>query len=549
MSSIKQAAAELAQIAGLEDEEQTQGQKFEWRNNLSKWSECKKEMQSQVSGKLKFISHYNHKISGKAQLINQNMQQLTFITRVKIKEEGKESLSIKVFGDSIDKRKEEIDTMLSEYCWIYKVVSNKKDYIVISFKELGNVVYTLRGMNIRLSMPTEVSKQLSLKGFANVFLCYDAEPAIKTLSKEQLIELTKKTKFTVQDFLLYNFKHPNGEIYEQPEEYMALRAAQLLSGKYEGYPLHSLTIGIAGTGKSMEAESLDNKMKEEQGILEAANSRPKSLVPSFKGNPATPGYILSCIRLAIIDELMKMIEAAAVGTRQQESVQNLLSQLNMLLEHKLRTIGSGNENFMKCQATAKCFFVTNPFSFKRTLAEHASIVDITVLSRLIPYCQDSNHLEFLRAQKSGNTLKYNKEYCGNTYTIYTNNTNTNTFTNPSYTTFPLCVTTTLIDDNDYLSILDSSNSFIVESENEKLNNLYSAVLNLLENPTLKEIFAPRGKHHLRLLFDGLVKLRCLFRDYDSTFTPIEEDYDELEKLIYFIVSTWNTDFSKLGDSL
>ncbi len=74
--------------------------------------------------------------------------------------------------------------------------------------------------------------------------------------KEKLVELTKSTKFSINDFVNYQFLHPNGTLYNQPPMYMAFRAAQVLSGKFEGYPLHTITMGIAGTDVAKEASDM-----------------------------------------------------------------------------------------------------------------------------------------------------------------------------------------------------------------------------------------------------------------------------------------------------
>lgn len=543
-----QAAGELAEIAGIEDDEQQiQGKKFEWRSDISTWADCKTEMQKQLTGALKFIGHTKHTIKGKPQLINQNMQQLTFMQRVSFMKDDEKVIEVRCFGESIDKRKEETDKILSEYCWVYKILSNSKEYTVLSHEELSSQVYTLRGMNIRLSMPTEVSRQLSLKGFANVFVCQSAEPAIKSLTKDELVSFCKTRAFTLSSYLDSLYRHPNGKVYRHPSLYMTFRGAQLLSGEFEGYPLSSFIMGLAGTGKTIENECLDNIYQE--GIFECANSKPKGLVPSFKESPASPGFIMSCNRVAIMDELMKMVEQASIGTRQNESVQNLLSQLNALLEHKFRVMGSGN-SFIKAQATARCLFSTNPFSCKRTLADHTSVMDITVLSRMLPYCQDANHMDFIQGEKSGNTLKDNGEKSGNMYRVYNIINNNDISTDTSLTTFPLHVTTKFIDADDLLTITDGCQSFVIAPNFDELKKLYQTILNLVGTfkggDKLKAIFAPRGLHHLACLLDGLVKMRCLFISHDPTFKIIKEDYEELEKLALFIVSTWNCDFSELG---
>ena len=57
-----------------------------------------------------------------------------------------------------------------------------------------------------------------------------------------------------------------------------------------------------------------------------------------------------------------------------------------------------------------------------------------------------------------------------------------------------------------------------------------------------------GKKNLAIVFltililDGLVKYRCLFESYDSTFTTSDEDYANLEIIIKKMLENWETQF-------
>jgi hypothetical protein len=86
----------------------------------------------------------------------------------------------------------------------------------------------------------------------------------------------------------------------------------------------------------------------------------------------------------------------------------------------------------------------------------------------------------------------------------------------------------------------------VVSNLEKIRGIFKEILKHVKEP-MKSIFNARGLHHSILLLDGIVKVRCLFRDYDITYTPKEEDYEELRKLLYHIIKTWNTDLSPKDD--
>jgi len=300
--------------------------------------------------------------------------------------------------------------------------------------------------------------------------------------------------------------------------------AFLLSSKVLGYPLSILYLGPKGTGKTSLIESVDLVFKEPEGICEAGNSTIKLLIPSFRERPANPGYLLECIRIGLIDELFKMIAAENKQSQYRQLNSSYLGQFNMLLEHKRRTIGSGNVNKLDAQATAKYLFVSNPYSGKKNLEEHLKLIDDTTLSRMLIYVQDKEHQKTINEEKNNNTsMNMNKEGISKDIIINWENEELNPF----------------------LTIYDSCQEFLISMDKEKLTRVLNESSQLL-NGSLKKLWEARGFHHLALLLDGIVKFRCIFRDYDSTFTPQKEDYQNLRKIIIRILNSWNTQFGSNG---
>ena len=41
----------------------------------------------------------------------------------------------------------------------------------------------------------------------------------------------------------------------------------------------------------------------------------------------------------------------------------------------------------------------------------------------------------------------------------------------------------------------------------------------------------------------MTKYRCIFRDYDETFTPIKEDYDKTFEIMNHVLESWKIKFS------
>ena len=90
--------------------------------------------------------------------------------------------------------------------------------------------------------------------------------------------------------------------------------------------------------------------------------------------------------------------------------------------------------------------------------------------------------------------------------------------------------------------LPCSNGYqIVKYDKNKCKKLFDTITNLTVEP-MEQVWRARGLHHVILLLDGIVKHRCLFKDYDDTYNPKDEDYDDLERVLMHMAKTWDTDF-------
>jgi len=475
------------------------------------WDKIKDYMLSKMSPeKLFFISHKEDEITGKPQLIEENQKRIVLVTEFKKRLPGEyeEGFSYvhKLLDDVVDRREGKENKNLSFWFWIYKVIDNSKEYILLTERKLNPDLYRFRGMKITLKDNSEISKTLSFKSLANVFISVEEDKAIKVLEKKQLIEHFKKLKeaynLNEERFKENLFTNENNKIYSHTENYSKLMLSVLLSGKYEGYPLHLVVFGPAGTGKTTELECLNNLFQEEKGIFEAGSSTLKGIIPSFREKPASPGYMLNCVRIGLVDELFKMIEKTEVEhqSRGLDFLMNYLSQLNMFLEHKERTIGSGCDT-IKAKATAKFIFMTNPYKKRSTIYEHVELMDITTLSRFVPAVQDYEERKLIDKKE----IKENKNK--------------------------------RMSKEDFLTIFDSCQGFLIDYDEEKVKEIYRTTLNLTKEP-MREVWKARGLHHSVLLLDGIVKLRCLFEE-NHLFKANQKDYDELEKTLAYIINSWD----------
>jgi hypothetical protein len=506
--------------------------------NIS-WPRVKRKNSSMLksSGELFQLFGCTDEIVGKPQIRDdQKKTSITLLVKCCKKDsDGIEQEKYKFIDDYYNKRDDgyEVDVLEKSY-WVYDVIDNGESYLIFCDKKIKNQeIHTFYGMKIKVPHKKEFDKNLACRGSANLFFCKNAESTIKPIPEKEIIsyaeQFIKDYKITKSDYanlmLDYIFIHPDdGYIYRQPLDYMLMRHSHLLSGKLGGYPNQLCVWGSPGLGKTCEAECTDGIFQE--GIMEAGNSTPKALIQSFKEKPANPGFILLRNRIAIIDELMKMIDNQIGNSRGMSDVKNQLGQLNMILEHKKRTVGSGNDNTLTSQATAKTFILTNPSMKSNYIHEELSVLDASTLTRLLPWVKDENHEKFIEENR---LLK-----CADTHPIYNMK---NVMENEKVLYKGKVFAHRLRDF--YVSIYDSCQVFLCNVDFERVDTIFKTLIQISKDP-MKTIWKRRGLHHTQLVLDGLVKYRCIFKDFDDSFTANEEDYDNLERIMVRMVKSWDT---------
>ncbi len=496
--------------------------------------------------KLVFLAHSKDTIRGKPQLIEQVQKKIPLIklTLKKIKETKEEPehkiKRIFAIGERFDARYDGyIKKSMAKDFWLYRIISKEgKEYYVLTQKKLPNCTCTFNGMLIELDDFAEFSRSMKLKSLSRLFFMKDFEPDVKILTKEELIHYTKSNKITEESWLKFLAYHRLGTYNRFPKETEMLKSAFILSGKYDEWCLHLGIFGTTGTRKSMGLiETTAYKFSEDTQICEGANSRIKTLTPSFKEKPANIGYLAKCERIGFIDEIGKMIEFEL--NRHQTNLDNVLGELNSILEHKKRLVGSGNDNECEIQATAKFMFVTNPVSNKRTIYDHVGLIDPTTMSRIFWWVQDEEEQKFVLSEKGIIREKFAQSPPTQTqeYIDINNKNNTN---RKKLVGGCICVGGKR---DDFLCLFDTCYSFLCEFGGEEVDRLVKLTTSLAREPMKTSVWKPRAEHHVILLIDGLVKHRCLFKDYDPSFTPKQEDYDLAERILIRMVKGWDTDLS------
>ena len=535
------------------DEEETReytSLEINWDSKCQYWDEVKVKnielMDQPENKKIFFMAHTNETIKGKPQLIHQTIQRIPLLKLCQKteKEDGKiTGYSTKCFfiDDRYDKRNWSEKGVVAMDFWVYKVVDDGKEYYLFSRNKIFEVYSKFKGTKIDLSDLSDLTSTLKVGKISSIFMCYSSEPSIKVIEQDKLIEYSKNLKeefgwdtSSFQDFI---FTHQDGKIYDYTPDFNLLRVSQLLSSKYEGYPLHLMKVGPVGTGKTTEAEVLDFKFQEEQGILEAGSSRMKVLVPSFKEKPANLGYICNCNRIAIIDELMKMIAAVSVDSHQNSNLTSYLGELNMLLEQKRRMVGSGNDNSVIVNSTAKVCITTNPLPGKDTIYQHLNLIDQTTLSRMLIWVQDAEEVEKVYNKAD---IRYSPEHIQLNKKVFIAR-------QP-----PLPPDTSILDSvrgntfqakiDAFLTIYDSCQQFLTTFDEKRIKTIFQESVELTKSG-MRDVWRSRGIHHTILILDGLTKFRCLFKDYDNSFTANDQDYTDLDRIIKHLVKTWDTSFN------
>lgn len=527
-----------------------------WIDDIKTWKEAKNKALDFMftEDRLVFLAHDKDSCNGKPQLIHQTIQRMPLVRKVQFNKKATKTepekliTQWKFIDDKYDKRYDgrELSSLAFDF-WVYRLVESGKEYYLLSANPLTEEYSTIKGMKIEMDDMSGISETFRVNKIATIMIVKEFKSAVRVLPLNDLIKFVKEKKetngWTAEGFQDYIFTHPDGNIYDYCDDFNKLRVAQFLSGKYEGYPLHIMKMGPVGTGKTTEAEAIDAKFKEELGILEAGTSRMKVLVPSFKEKPANLGYICNCNRVAIVDELMKMVASAM---QQHIDANNYFGELNMLLEHKKRLVGSGNDNSTIVKTTAKVCITTNPIKGKNKLVHHLSLLDNTTLSRMLIWVQDKEEVDKIYAKDGIRKVKVPQEEMETYVSTAENIVSRGVIFSNSLIGGRDCILGNYQNSSDntvfydFLTIYDSCQTFLVDFDMVRVKEIFNKSIGHSKD-AMQQVWKSRGLHHSILILDGLTKFRCLFKDSDISFKSNDSDYEQLEKIILHMIQTWNAD--------
>jgi hypothetical protein len=171
-------------------------------------------------------------------------------------------------------------------------------------------------------------------------------------------------------------------------------------------------------------------------------------------------------------------------------------------------------------------FATNPVKGMKSLGDHVGLIDPTTMSRILWWVQDKEEINIVMGKEGILRVPPTP-----TQDIYREREERD----------KSCVSVggNSIEINDFLTIYDTCNSFLCELDNDLVSSLTQNSINAAKEP-MKSIWRPRAEHHVRLIIDGICKVRCLFKDHNSSFKANNDDYAEASKLITKIVKAWET---------
>lgn len=441
------------------------------------------------------------------------------------RKEQKENVSeikkeyLRFFGDKIIPSEEKVMRSMEFPFYIYRFISHaNQEFMILSHKEIKLGEYTITGTIVEVDdlkmitdsarLPTKLP-YVFIKSFENRIMSYPDKEALSRKLKELDV---KKDDFLDNIFTIWYKKKNCNLIARHPRWFKWLIWAFMLHSKIgleNEYPMHLFMLGDPSGGKSTLLNRLRHRTGEVADVFSGSSSTLKSLVPSFKNNPAKYGYLAESNRFAFCDEFLRCVLRTRDSNHYDDKQDESLAIMNDLLEHQKRQVGSGVST-CKVNMTARVLAASNPVRGTHNVTELCMKFDKSWLSRLLVYHQTKEHMNMILKAKIEDLEKLEKE----------------------------------IDTNDIISFVDYLQSFESDYDEEKVYKIYEEPKGIL-NEDLMNHYLSRHRHHILCLMDGLVKSRCLFEN-DMSFKAVDRDYDKLRSVWFHIVNSWmEVDVKKL----
>ncbi len=446
----------------------------------------------------------------------QDVPVITIIQGKKDLDTGEYKRSIKLFGEQINKTQLKIIKEIVMPFYFYRFITeDNRDIMLISSDkhEVGDYVVT--GVETKCNDYKSLTDSTRLMTKLPFFFVQKIRNRIINFKNHKQFNNRLQTlgvkKETLFEYPFTTDKKDKSWKLIQPTWYKWLIWSWLLhenKGMMNTYPMHLLIIGPAASGKSVLLNSLHKRSKESKNIFAGSTSTLKSLVPSFKNNPASIGYLAESNRFAFCDEFLRCLinsRTTKEGSTREEGV----GIMNDLLEHQKREVGSGVSR-ANVNMKARVLAMSNPVRGVGNLNRLLKGYDESFLSRWLIYYQTDDHVQMIKKSNDSDLKSYDYK----------------------------------INDNDWVSILDYLQNFSTEYDLKKIEEIYNPITKVL-NENLTKHYRTRQKHHMECLMDGIIKTRCLMEG-DMLFEAKEEDYEILKDVWLNIIKSW-LDYDQIKD--
>ena len=391
-----------------------------------------------------------------------------------------------------DSRVVEVKKIETAFFYRYIFKEGDAEYVLLSERKLDYEETIVYGMTLDIDDKTLIGDRtafLSSK-IPIIFLHHHKTKQVKFSS---IVEVFNKVDMHKQEFLDNLFSHYNSReqlaTYHQPKFINNLVLSFLLSGKLK-YPLHINIIGPPNCGKSELISCLSDKFKEE--VVACGNSTFKGLIPSFYGTIPNLGKLLSTRRLCLLDELLDMIQRS--GDASKGDVASMFTTSNNILEHKKVTYSSGKSSISNSVMRSRVLSANNPL---RGRTEQETIESMP------PQFMD----RFLLVRFTNNYKKYVSRRKGEVLLVERSLT-----------------------DEEIVGVVDFFQSFLTEFDEGRVLDIIDRIKPYSQPYMIPFLEGRMTSHHIFLLFDGLIKSRCLF-EHSNNFEAVDEDYKNLENFL------------------
>lgn len=465
------------------------------------------------TGLIKFYISKEQTIYGKIVAeIYEHTQKIPIATLVEDKkvdkETGERHRAIKLFGQKFTRNEVKVIKEITMPFYVYRFITeDNNDLILITSTpcEIGDYVVT--GVQTQCTDYKMLTDSARLPTKLPFFFAQKLQNRIiKFKNHNEFKTRLKFLKINKENFFDYPFTvSKNRKTWKllQPNWYKWLIWSWLThesKGIFNNYPMHLIVIGPKMSGKSLLLNSLHVKSKETRNIFSGASSTLKSLVPSFKYNPAKLGYLAESNRFAFCDEFLRCLvntRTTKEGSQREESV----AIMNDLLEHQKREASSGVSR-VNVNMTSRILATTNPVREIKNVENLVNAFDGSFLSRWLIYYQTEEHVQMVRKSKDSDLKPYK---------------------------FKLPV-------NDWISILDYLQMFSAEYDLKRVEQIHKSVPKILSE-NLNKHYDARHMHHIECLMDGIIKTRCLL-EQDMSFKAKDVDYKICKEVWLNLIRSW-----------